>query len=112
MRIYTKVIIKICFNADAYLGGDTGPMHMAAAAGTTGVVLSCHPIGADGNHFNAPERFGPWQGKMTVLRPLPLSGCEHGCAKEYAHCINQIRVDDVVESMEIIIGKCVAEENH
>ena len=78
-------------------------MHMAVAAGLSGVVLSCHPIGATQEHANAPERFGPWQSSMEILRPEPLPGCENGCMKEYAHCINQIRVEDVVKSMEKII---------
>lgn len=90
-------------HCDMYLGGDTGPMHFASAVRLRGVVLSCHPVNADEGHANAPERFGPWQSEMTILRPEPLPGCEHGCNATYAHCINQIRVDDVVKSMEKII---------
>lgn len=105
----TEAVLK---QSDMYFGGDTGPMHMAVAAGISGVVLSCHPIGAAQEHANAPERFGPWQSSMEVLRPEPLPGCENGCAKEYAHCINQIRVDDVVKSMATIISKHTHQESY
>ena len=89
----TYAVLKLC---DIYLGGDTGPMHMAAAAGLQGVVLSCHPITGSLDNNNSPTRFGPWNDdKMIVLQPKPMIGCENGCNHNEAHCINNISVSDV-----------------
>lgn len=81
-------------------GGDTGPLHMAAAAGCSCVVLSCHPLGADVNHANSPARFGVWHANSITLRPRALPGCEDGCCKNYTHCIDNISVGEVVKSIE------------
>ena len=70
-------------------------MHIAAALGKSGVVISCHPIGADEDHANSPKRFGAWKSPMTIIRPKPLSGCEHGCDRDEAHCISEVKVSDV-----------------
>lgn len=94
----TYAVLKLC---DVYLGGDTGPMHMAVAAGLTGVVLSCHPITGNLDHENSPVRFGPWNSnQMKVLRPRPLPGCEGGCNHDEAHCINNISVSDVCKALK------------
>lgn len=85
-------IIDAC---DIYLGGDTGLMHIAAALKKKGVVISCHPIGADEDHANSPKRFGPWKSPMQIVRPRALPGCEHGCNREDAHCIREVSVEDV-----------------
>ena len=45
--------------SDVVLTIDTGPMHIAAALGRPLVAISCHPLGADPDHVNAPERFRP-----------------------------------------------------
>lgn len=98
----TYAVLKLC---DVYLGGDTGPMHMAVAAGLKGVVLSCHPITGILNHDNSPARFGPWNdNQMTVLRPKPMPGCEDGCNHNEAHCINNISVSDVCEELKQYLG--------
>lgn len=94
----TYAVLTLC---DVYLGGDTGPMHMAVAAGLNGVVLSCHPTTGSLNHDNSPARFGPWNHEqMTVLRPKPKPGCEDGCNHNEAHCINNISVSDVFEKLK------------
>jgi heptosyltransferase-2 len=98
----TYAVLTLC---DIYLGGDTGPMHMAVAAGLKGVVLSCHPITGSLNHDNSPARFGPWNhNQMTVLRPNPMPGCEDGCNHDEAHCINNIAVNDVCEELKQYLG--------
>ncbi len=94
----TYAVLKFC---DIYLGGDTGPMHMAVAAGLSGCVLSCHPISGALEHINSPARFGPWNdNRMIVLRPEALSGCENGCIHNKSHCINNISVSDVCKILD------------
>ena len=104
--------IGILRRVDFYLGGDTGPMHLAAACKLPGVVISCHPRGAAIDHSNSPYRFGPWQDEMMmVLQPYALPGCEDGCVKNYAHCINQITVADVCHTLGILIENRVCKKN-
>jgi len=96
----TAAIIDAC---DIYLGGDTGLMHIAAALKKKGVVISCHPIGADEDHANSPKRFGPWKSPMQIVRPKALPGCEHGCNREDAHCIREISVEDVKRQVLLLL---------
>lgn len=89
----TYTILKRC---KFFIGLDTGPMHIAAVTKVNGIVLSCHPQNGDKQHGNAPERFGPWKSNLKVIRPLNgLEDCKNGCRKNYAHCINQITVEQV-----------------
>ena len=92
----TSAAIADC---DMYLGGDTGLMHIAAALGKQGVVISCHPIEGDEDHANSPKRFGPWKSPMQIIRPKALPGCEHGCNHEDAHCIGEISVEEVKKAL-------------
>lgn len=96
----TAAIIDAC---DIYLGGDTGLMHIAAALKKRGVVISCHPIGADEDHANSPKRFEPWKSPMQIVRPRALPGCEHGCDREDAHCIREISVEDVKRKVLLLL---------
>lgn len=97
----TAAVIDAC---DIYVGGDTGLMHIASALRKPGVVISCHPRGADEDHCNSPTRFGPWKSQMPVLRPKPLVGCERGCDRAEAHCIREISVDEVAQTLRSVLG--------
>lgn len=98
--------------ADVFIGGDTGPMHIAAACKIDGIVISCHPKTGDINYGNSPKRFGPWQSPLVVLQPeYGLEDCRNGCNKNYAHCINQITVDEVYQELEKILEKKVKEKS-
>lgn len=94
----TAAFIAQC---DLYLGGDTGPMHLAAATGIRGLALFVARASWQKNGLNTPERFGPWSDKIITLAPeSPLPGCEEGCYKNYAHCINTISIDEIVSSLD------------
>ncbi|MGC9261383.1 MAG: glycosyltransferase family 9 protein [Phycisphaerae bacterium] len=74
--------------ATIYLGNDTGPKHIAAAAGLPVVEICCHPHGGDPAHFNSPVRFGAYGVPRRVLQPEPLPPCSRFCsATDCAHCI-------------------------
>ena len=95
--------IALLRRTDFYLGGDTGPMHLSVACGLKGVAIFSHAKDGDVNAIS-PERFGPWQNDMVVLRPeRSLEGCSIECQKAYAHCINQITVDEVYKAFENIL---------
>jgi ADP-heptose:LPS heptosyltransferase len=81
-----------------YIGGDTGPMHLAAAAGASVVEISCHPIGGDVTHENSPARFGPWKTPAIVLQPAARMPCVTCCESLDAHCILGVSANDVVDA--------------
>jgi ADP-heptose:LPS heptosyltransferase len=81
--------------ARLFVGNDSGPMHLAAAVGLPVLELSCHPRNGDPAHPNAPERFGPWGVKHTVLRPPAIPPCRTFCESAVAHCITGVSVDEV-----------------
>ncbi len=100
---------EIICRSDLYVGGDTGTMHLAAASKIPGVVITKDYEGASGELLGAPmERFYPWKSPIRVLRPQkPLPGCEMGCYKTFAHCINQISPEVVwQELVDIIEHEC------
>lgn len=104
--------VALMKRADVFIGGDTGPMHIAAACKIDGVVVSCHPKNGDIHHGNSPKRFGPWQSPLVVLQPEQgLDDCRDGCNKNYAHCINQITVEKVYRELEQILEKKVKENS-
>lgn len=80
-----------------FIGNDSGPMHLAAAAKLPVVEISCHPRGGDPGASNSPTRFGPWQVPNVVCQPEPLaSECSAACSKSHPHCILNVSVQEVV----------------
>jgi ADP-heptose:LPS heptosyltransferase len=76
------------------VSNDSGPMHVAAAAGAAVLEISCHPIGGEPNHANSPVRFHPWTKQYTVLQPPePLAPCTSACEHRDAHCILGVSLD-------------------
>ncbi len=79
-----------------YLGNDTGPLHIAAAAGVPVVAI----FGPSCRH-----RFGPWSEQAVVLQHLlPCHPCaahdEHdvrcpACTRRAAECLRDVTVADV-----------------
>jgi heptosyltransferase-2 len=79
-----------------YVGNDTGPMHIAAAAGVRVVAVSCHPETAADDAFESPARFGPRGVPAKVLRPpAPRPPCRDACVQDEPHCILDVSVEDV-----------------
>ncbi len=97
----TVALVRRC---QLFVGNDSGPMHLAAAAGTPVVAVSCHPRGADPEHHNAPERFGPWGAPSTVVRPeLPRPPCPDGCTTTAPHCILGVSTTAVYEAARALL---------
>ena len=71
-----------------FIGNDSAPMHLAAATSVACVEISCHPVGGDPLHNNAPERFAPWGVPGSVVRPaVAAMPCGSSCAAKAPHCI-------------------------
>ena len=94
------VTAALAARAVLHIGMDSGPMHLAAAAGVPVVEISCHPRTGSADHPNAPERFGPYATRSRILRPeRPVPPCTDGCIKAHEpHCIQQIAPAAVIEA--------------
>lgn len=80
-----------------FVGNDSAPMHLAAAAGVPCVEISCHAATGDPLHNNAPERFGPWGVPSTILRPArAIPPCDDGCRAARPHCILEVEPATVI----------------
>jgi heptosyltransferase-1 len=80
----------------AFVGGDTGPLHLAAAVGTPTVAL----FGP-----SDPCRNGPFGlGHVILQRKLPCSHCyQHTC--NHWECLPGIEVDTVVDAVGSLLEK-------
>src|SRR5678809_125387 len=85
-------LVALCEKARLFVGGDTGPMHFAAAVGTR-VVSIFGPTSSDRN--------GPFRREdIVVERRLPCRPCyerDH-CPLEHWQCMVDITVDQVYEA--------------
>lgn len=94
---HTAALLEHCA---LYVGGDTGPMHMAAAAGATVVAISCHPQTGSPASPHAPVRFGPWgAGHLVLQPPTPLPPCTDQCLAREPHCITGVSYEAVQEAV-------------
>ncbi len=83
-----------------YVGSDSGPMHLAAAAETPVVEISCHPKNGDPEHENSPVRFGPWGVESRVLQPETATvPCSTHCREGRPHCILSVGVEEVISAV-------------
>jgi heptosyltransferase-2 len=87
-----------------YLGNDTGPMHLAAAAGVPVVAvyadsLACGPL----EGTRAAARFGPWGVPHRLLPAQAVAPCTDRCRENHAHCILTVPEDAVVRAVENIL---------
>ncbi len=99
----TAALLKRC---DLYVGNDTGPMHIAAAAGGPVVELSPFPRGGADWHWNSPTRFAPWGVPSRVLQPeRPRPPCSDSCTSDRPHCIAEIPVAAAFEAAVQLLGE-------
>jgi heptosyltransferase-1 len=85
-------LVALCEKSRLFIGGDTGPMHFAAAVGTP-VVSIFGPTSSDRN--------GPFlREDIVVERRLPCRPCyeRDKCPLEHWQCIVDITVDHVYEA--------------
>jgi heptosyltransferase I len=94
-RTTLKELAALYEKADVLITTDTGPMHLAAAAGTTVVAL----FGP-----TAPWRTGPFGSGHRILRAeLACSPCLKKHCDRGHECMEQITVDQVIGATEEIV---------
>jgi heptosyltransferase-2 len=87
-----------------FVGNDSGPMHLAAAAGATVIAISCHPRTGSVQHENSPTRFGPWGAQHAVLQPEHAEPpCSQSCSAAEPHCIAGVSLEQVKR----IVSSCL-----
>ncbi len=97
-KLNLKQLAALTAQAKCFVGVDSVPMHIAAAAQTPTVVL----FGPSGEF-----EWGPWQVKARVLtsnhacRPCGQDGCGGGKISE---CLTAISVDDVLHAIRQILA--------
>jgi heptosyltransferase-2 len=97
----TAAVLERCQLA---VTADSGPMHLAAAAGSAVVEISCHPSAGDIEHYNSPVRLHPWGVPYAVLQPEHAAdGCRDSCESSEPHCILEIQPDQVLEAVRRLV---------
>lgn len=89
-------LLGLIADARLYFGGDTGPMHLAAALGI--------PVAAVFGGGTWP-RFTPVAEQVFVaLHPLDCFGCAWRCIHDRVRCLEEISPDTVIEGIEGLLA--------
>ncbi len=98
----TEAVLTRCH---LYVGTNSGPMHLAVAAGLPTIEISCHPRSGSPTFWYAPERFGPWLVSQRVLQPEQgCDDCREGCLAQTAHCILGVGVEQVAQAIDELLA--------
>jgi heptosyltransferase-2 len=98
----SQAVLELC---SLYLGNDTGPMHMAAAAQVPVVAPLCHPAQGAAASIYSPQRFGPWGVPSRLLQPGQATApCRDECLAPGPHCILGVSVDAVAQAAAALLG--------
>jgi heptosyltransferase I len=94
LRCSLAELIALTRRASIFIGGDTGPMHLAAALGIRVVAL----FGP-----TDPARNGPYGGRSIVLRS-PLSATSYSHSTQSDEGLKQISAADVIDAVHQLLG--------
>ena len=82
-------------------------MHLAAASAKCVAIIS---LSKDGDifHSDSPQRTAPrGEGHVIIQPEHALDDCVGHCCKPFAHCINQITVEEVCNAVKNIFSEGV-----
>ena len=101
------VLGELLRRADLVVGNDSGPIHIAAAVGTSAVVVSQHPVDGEPWVVNSPNRYRPWGVRSIVLQPpTGLESCVNWptCLADDPHCILSVSDVEVAEAAMMLLA--------
>jgi len=99
----TFALLRHC---DLHIGNDSGPMHLAAAAGKSVVEILPHSASGAADADGSPQRFAPWRVDQLILRPASATPpCEQECLADEPHCILSVGVEQVLDAALALIGE-------
>jgi ADP-heptose:LPS heptosyltransferase len=87
-----------------YIGNETGPLHMAVAAGIPTLCI----IG--GGHFGRFYPYGDLNRHRMVCKKMECFNCNWKCIHETVRCIQEITVEDVWQHTQRMIEEVVIPE--
>ena len=93
-------LAAISAECDAFVCPDSGPMHVAAAAGAR--VVGIYALAED-----FPSRWAPCCAHRRILRPQPVN-CRRHCVKSECpdfQCYFQVRPEEVVEAVRSVCAE-------
>ncbi len=92
-------LIAFLERVDAFVGPDSGPMHLAAALKRPVVALFGPTL---------PAHFAPWKTQTIILeRPLPCRPCrQRSCPETDYPCIREISPDEAVAATLSLLRAC------
>jgi len=94
-----RELLAVLARADIFIGGSTGPLHLAAALGTP-VVGLYGPI-----RTTTPDRWGPCGRGHIVLTPdVPVCRCAVGRCK-FGNCMERITLETVYSACVQILDR-------
>ena len=102
-----EILPAVMEKCSLYVGADTGPMHIAAAAGLPVLEISCHALAGNPAGPNSPVRFGPWHVPARIMQPaIPAGPCTDVCLADSPHCILGIDVEPAKAALEQLVQEC------
>jgi ADP-heptose:LPS heptosyltransferase/sugar/nucleoside kinase (ribokinase family) len=83
--------------ADAYVGIDTGPAHLAQAYGVPAAIVFG---GGSGQHYT------PWgPGSVGVMQPIPCAGCLWDCAFGSPLCLDSVSSEELAKALDAALAQ-------
>ncbi len=94
-----RTLAAVLSLATVVVANSTGPLHLAAAVGTS--VVGLYP----GKRVMSPRRWGPLGKNHRVIQPAQA---ECRCPSKQCRCMETISVDQVAEQVESLFHKVVS----
>jgi ADP-heptose:LPS heptosyltransferase len=99
-------LLIVLKGAALFLGNDSGPAHLAAGLGVPTVIISAFAASGPCGHHNSPWRSRPCGPFVRIIQPeTPALPCKMECRASAPHCIEKVKVADVISAADSIATK-------
>jgi heptosyltransferase-2 len=101
LRETAAVLERCCLT----VSNDSGPMHLAAAAGSAVVEIAWHACGGSSEDPDSPARFHPWGVPHVVVQPEHATApCHDSCESGEPHCILGVETSKVWAAVHSLLA--------